>query len=185
MKELTFILFIVLKFIYYITENLSMIDQSILEISEQVNEINVSIDEVEKQISALQEKLKGLKERKESLSDVLLEKVRTTDEFTTTQAYDVETESGLAITFVSKNVPVSEYADEQGLIDFLKGCGHTELIKESLNKAAFKKAIKIDEGLRSGSESFMETGKVNHIEYVQVTTIENRQRQLEHINAGK
>ena len=77
------------------------------------------------------------------------------------------------------------YTSDTAVLEYLKSIGRDDLIKvkttESLDKVNLKKAIKADVSL---SESLDSMTIRSTTEYVVVTSSENYQKMLEHINEG-
>lgn len=80
------------------------------------------------------------------------------------------------------------YGDEKQLLAYLKEHSLNNYIKvvtkttESIDKTVLKKDLKNDEKLKESLKDFVGDRKV---EYVVVTTVENHQKMLEHIETGK
>lgn len=93
---------------------------------------------------------------------------------------DSEVENLIAAIFKRENIG---YTDEVEVLNYLKSTDRSDLIKvkttESLNKVALKKALKTDSALAEQLDG-MTTKTVT--EYVVVTTLDNYNKMLEHIN---
>ena len=78
------------------------------------------------------------------------------------------------------------YGDEKALLAYLVASNLTEYITvkttQAINKAALKKDLKVNNSLKESLSNFVGDKKT---EYVVVTTKENHQRMLEHIEESK
>ena len=89
----------------------------------------------------------------------------------------------VATYFSKENV---SYTSDKDVLDYLKQNNYNDLITikttESLNKNALKKALKTDENL---SKALNDLTVTNITEWVVVTTKENHDKMLEHIESNK
>lgn len=95
---------------------------------------------------------------------------------------DTDVENVVAAIFKKENIG---YTSDTAVLEYLKSIDRSDLIKvkvtESLDKVALKKAIKADASLSESLDSMM----IKSItEYVVVTSSDNYQKMLEHINEG-
>ena len=151
-----------------------------MELSEQIkraNEINDKLDAITKQKEELDAQEKILTTEKESIYSKLLTYCK--DNSVNEQQID-----GLFLNYFSKSEVT--WLDDVGLLAKLKAEHLKEYIKvtikESVDKTALKKALKTDVKLAETCKPFY-GDKLT--EYVTVTTTENHQKMLEHINESK
>lgn len=134
-------------------------------------------DSIEKQINDLKAELDQIDNYIEECSNDLLTQMKSNE----TKVLEVE--NLVAETFSKEDVG---YTSDKDVLDYLKSNGYNQYIRtkvtESLDKNPLKKAIKNDEVLAKGLDNL--TIKTL-TEYVVVTTKENYQKMIEHIEGKK
>lgn len=134
-------------------------------------------DSIEKQINDLKAELDQIDNYIEECSNDLLKQMKSSE----TKVLEVE--NLVAETFSKEDVG---YTSDKDVLEYLKSNGYNQYIRtkvtESLDKNPLKKAIKTDEALAKGLDNL--TIKTL-TEYVVVTTKENHQKMLEHIEGKK
>lgn len=132
---------------------------------------------LESNIANLKQQMSDLDSRIEAKETVLLAML--------TESNSTEVEFENLVGFKQSRKTVG-YTSEADVISLLKSQYEGKYVKakitESLDKNALKKALKSDEQLSSDLAPYMLNGTS---EYVVVTTKENRDRMIEHINESK
>lgn len=148
-----------------------------LEQVKRANAINEELDSLEQQKKDLEDKIATLTSEREVIYTSLLDYIKSTDK-------KEEQYEDLFLNYFSKNDIT--WLDDAGLLAKLKESNLKDYIKvvtkESVDKNALKKAFKTNESLK---ESLKEFYGDKLTEYVTVTTSENHQRMLEHIEESK
>lgn len=148
------------------------------EIINEIQDLQLKKEELEKQIEALKSQVteldSNINEKKDELIKVMDDSAIST----------IDTDTDLnAMIFSKENVA---YKNEAEVISWLKQNCQSDLIRikttESLDKTAIKKAIKNNPDLAADLDQFIEKTTTR---WVVVTTKENHERMLEHINSGK
>ena len=132
---------------------------------------------IETQITKLKKTLADIDEQIDEEEKVLLQ--RLTEE----NLEEIEYDNLVGFKQSRKNIG---YTSEVDVLNILKSAYDGKYVKtkitESIDKNALKKALKDDAELKVNLEPFMLDGVT---EYIVVTTKENRERMLEHINDSK
>lgn len=151
-----------------------------METVEQVkraNEINEELESLEQQKKELDERVNALTSERESIYAELLQ-------YCLDKTIQEQQVDDLFLNYFSRNDIA--WLDDAGLLAKLKAENLKEYIKvttkESVDKTALKKAFKTNPQLAETCKQFY-GDKLT--EYVTVTTTENHQRMLEHINESK
>lgn len=145
----------------------------------EIHKLKQEIDSKTEEITKLQESKNELQNKLDLFNDDLLKKMINNKET------EIKT-NNLVATYFSKNE--FTYGDENALLNYLKDKGLNQYItvktttKESINKNNLKKDLKSNEELKQSLKDFVGD---KLIEYVVVTTEENHEKMLEHIEQGK
>lgn len=139
---------------------------------ENEDELNDKIAEYKKKTDELKAGIKELDSKIEADSKIILDTMKTFN------ATSFETGDIVASKMSRDSVG---FSDEAKAIDFLKK-NFANLIKESIDKKEFNKEFKTNKALADGVKPFT---VVNTTDYVVVTTKENTEKMLKHINEGK
>lgn len=142
-----------------------------------IYEAKLEKEKLEKDIAEIKEKIESLDKYIDQNSTELL------NEMTLNDQTEYQHDDLIAERFVKESIG---YTDEAAVLEYLKNTYDGKYIRtkitESLDKNQLKKAIKSDNELAQALDS-MTSRKTT--EYVVVTTIENHQKMLEHMNESK
>ena len=143
----------------------------------KIHELQDSIKEKENTIAELKAGVAILGNELDTLNDELLQEMISDDK------KEIKVNDLVASYFCKSEF---SYGDEKALLQHLKDAGMSSYITtkttESINKTALKKDLKTNQELKESLSEYVGDRKV---EYVVVTTEENHQRMLEHIEEGR
>lgn len=143
----------------------------------RIHELQDSIKEKENAIAELKAGVAILDSELNTLNDELLH------EMISNGNKEIKVDDLVASYFYKNEF---SYGDEKALLQYLKDHSMNSYIitklTESINKAALKKDLKTNKDLKESLNDFVGDRKV---EYVVVTTEENHQKMLEHIENNK
>ena len=143
----------------------------------RIHELQDSIKEKENAIAELKAGVAILDNELDTLNDELLH------EMISNGNKEIKVDDLVASYFCKNEF---SYGDEKALLQYLKDHSMssyiTTKITESINKTALKKDLKTNQELKESLNNFVGDRQV---EYVVVTTEENHQRMLEHIENSK
>lgn len=143
----------------------------------RIHELQDSIKEKENTIAELKAGVAILDSELNTLNDELLH------EMISNGNKEIKVDDLVASYFCKNEF---SYSDEKALLQYLKDHSMnsyiTTKLTESINKTALKKDLKTNQDLKESLNDFVGDRKV---EYVVVTTEENHQRMLEHIENSK
>ena len=143
----------------------------------RIHELQDSIKEKENAIAELKAGVAILDNELDTLNDELLH------EMISNGNKEIKVDDLVASYFCKSEF---SYGDEKALLQYLKDHSMssyiTTKITESINKTALKKDLKTNQELKESLNNFVGDRQV---EYVVVTTEENHQRMLEHIENSK
>lgn len=151
----------------------------VTDLISEIHKLKQEIDSKTEEITKLQESKNELQNKLDLFNDNLLK------EMITNKQTEIKI-NNLVATYFSKNE--FTYGDENALLNYLKDKGLNQYItvktttKESINKNNLKKDLKSNEELKQSLKDFVGD---KLIEYVVVTTEENHEKMLEHIEQGK
>ena len=142
-----------------------------------IYEARLRKEKLEKDVAEIKEKIETLDKYIDDTSSELLNEMMTTDQT------EYQHDGLIASRYKKESIG---YNDEAAVVEYLKNNYDGKYIRtkitESLDKNQLKKAIKTDTELAQTLDS-MTSKKVT--EYVVVTTLENHQKMLEHMNESK
>lgn len=142
-----------------------------------IYQAKIKKEELEKKINDLKAEMEQVDNYIEECSNDLLNQMKTSE------TKMLEVENLVAETFSKENIG---YTSDKDVLDYLKANGYNQYVKtkvtESLDKTPLKKAIKTDEVLAKGLDDLTVRTLT---EYVVVTTKENHEKMLEHIEGKK
>lgn len=132
---------------------------------------------IESKINDLKAELEQVEAYIEDCSNDLLNRMKSQE------TKEISVDNLVAETFTRENIG---YTSDKDVLEYLKNNGYSQYVKtkvtESLDKTPLKKAIKADEKLAQALDS-MTVKTIS--EYVVVTTKENHEKMLEHIEKNK